>query len=192
MNYITLANLKLHLGITGSGDDTVLTNIANAVEKYVENYCGRTFTSTTYTNEEYEGTGTHQLRLKNYPIVSVSKIDYNEDYLENDSDWEQVDADDYWADGYHADRGIITANFIFDKYPSHYRITYVAGCSTIPEDLKLAIYELCGAYYNHRKNAGIDSETVGDYSVTFSNILTESKYIQDILTNYKDYSKSIL
>lgn len=191
MTYIDLASLKIYLGVIGSSDDTLLTNIANSVETFVENYTGRVFTSTTYTNEEYEGTDSFELKLKNYPIISLSYLGENENYLENENDWDTIDAEDYWIDEYSGDRGIIRANFKFAKYPHHYRVTYVAGYATIPEDLKMAIYDICGTYYNCRKTAGIDRERVGDYDVTFGKGGAVSDLAGSILTNYKDYSKNI-
>jgi hypothetical protein len=55
-----------------AGDPSAIAlSIRDAVEDYVEKYCRRTFASTTYTLEKYNGTGTKYLALKNYPILEI-------------------------------------------------------------------------------------------------------------------------
>lgn len=51
MAIITDANLKAHLGITGTQHDTIITNAANAANQAVVQFCGRTFDTTTVGSE---------------------------------------------------------------------------------------------------------------------------------------------
>lgn len=43
MAYPTATDLKDYLGITGSSEDTLLTNLITGVKEYAEHYCGRVF-----------------------------------------------------------------------------------------------------------------------------------------------------
>lgn len=48
--------------------------IRDAVEDMLEKECRRSFISTTYTLEKYNGSGTPYLYLKNYPITNVAQL----------------------------------------------------------------------------------------------------------------------
>ena len=47
-NLTTLDDVKRHLRITGSGDDTLLTDLINIVSDKIKRFTGRDFTSTQY------------------------------------------------------------------------------------------------------------------------------------------------
>jgi len=70
---ITLAQLKEWLGISGTGEDSLLNRIGAEACRRVETYCGRTFASATY-NEWLDGTGTRSLLLRNYPVTEVRRV----------------------------------------------------------------------------------------------------------------------
>jgi len=58
-----------------TGDPTAMvTLIRNAVEDAVQSYCRRTFESTAYSLERYNGTGKCNLFLKNYPITVLTRL----------------------------------------------------------------------------------------------------------------------
>lgn len=191
----TLARVKTFLGISGTSDDDLLTSLINACTDFIENYCDRRFKKTSYTNELYNGTGTNKLLLKNYPVIEgeTFKIEkrgssYNED------NWDEVESEYYHID---YDSGIVErVDDIFIKYPKHYRITYTAGydydnSSTYLEDvgagdLEYACWKLVSKAYNQRKQAGnIQSERLGDYSVTFRSEVMADPEIKSILDKYK-------
>ncbi len=48
-------------------------SVRNGVEKWVQNFCGRTFESTVY-KERYDGGGFSKLVLKNYPVTSINRL----------------------------------------------------------------------------------------------------------------------
>lgn len=49
MAYITTSELKTYLGVTGTGDDTLLGALITAAQKAVESFCRRRFEATTAT-----------------------------------------------------------------------------------------------------------------------------------------------
>lgn len=55
-------------------DSTLLSDLKEAAEALVSRYCKRTFESTAYTLEKYDGTGTQNLFLKNYPITALTRL----------------------------------------------------------------------------------------------------------------------
>lgn len=57
-----------------TGDPTaIVDSIQDEVEKLIKNYCHKDLESTTYT-EKYNGNGTRDLFVANYPITAVSRL----------------------------------------------------------------------------------------------------------------------
>lgn len=52
----------------------IISSIHLGVEQFVKTYCNRDFESTSYTLEEYSGTGGQFLFLNNFPITAVDRI----------------------------------------------------------------------------------------------------------------------
>jgi len=59
-----------------AGDPTTtVTDLRDAVEAYVTNiYCQRTFESTAYSLEKYDGKGYRTINLNNYPITLLDRV----------------------------------------------------------------------------------------------------------------------
>jgi hypothetical protein len=76
-NLITRARAIYNLNnrSTTSDEDTTLDALIAAVSKAIENYCGRTFSVTTF-DELYPGSHRRELILRNYPIASVERVAY--------------------------------------------------------------------------------------------------------------------
>jgi len=190
-----LARVKTFLGISGTSDDTLLTSLINTCTEFIENYCDRRFKQTAYTNELYNGSGINKLLLKNYPVDenSTFKLEKRSSDL-NEDDWDEVDTEYYHI---HYEKGIVeNVRNIFERYPRHYRITYTAGydydnSDTYLEgagagDLEYACWKLVSKVYQQRKQPGnVQSESLGDYSVTFRKESMADPEIKSILDKYK-------
>jgi len=183
---ISLADLKEALSITGTSDDALLTNIINRATDIIERYCnGRRFASTTYTNEEYDGTGTNYINLKHYPITSLTAYEKNTGSLGNPN-WEALESD-YIT--YLGDEGQVYYELgPFERGVKNYRFSYVAGYSTIPNDLQQACITLCSYLKNVTKGTGLRSESLGEYSYTKEedvNATIKNLGLDEILDVYK-------
>jgi len=63
------------LGVTaGSVESDNALAIRDAVEAWLQKYCNRTFESTTYTLEKYNGTGTKYLYLRQTPVTALYRV----------------------------------------------------------------------------------------------------------------------
>jgi len=173
----SLSSVKDALDITNSDDDDLLINLINASTEMIENYCGRRFTETTYTNEIYDGVASKVLLLRNWPVSSIGSLQIRSGDFDSPS-WDTIDSG-LWTlltDGGH-DRGAVYLDAGFREFPYAYRITtYTAGYNPIPDDLRQACEMLVTYLFNERKSKGIKSQTLGRYSVTFSDPL---KKIED-------------
>lgn len=178
---VTVGDAKTFLGLSGSGHDELITQLINQATDYIERKCQRRFASTAYSQEEYDGTGTVELVLKQFPVVSFTSLERNQ-VPDNTDSWETVDADDYWVENAS---GIITKTSKFYKGTRNYRVSYTAGYSTIPYDLQFACCLLVGEVFNARKGMGLRSESLGDHSVVFEATGQANPRLNEILSLYR-------
>lgn len=193
----TVARLKTFIGISSATYDTELERIVNAVSQFVQNYCDRTFVKTTYTNEIYDGTGSDRLLLKQYPVSTTDTFTLEQRTSnQNTASWDAVDSESYYV---QYTRGTVeTTGWHFADLPRHYRITYTAGydfdlAATFLEtatptagDLEYAVWKLAAdAFRNRKQGTGVESETIGEYSVRFRKSAMVDQEIRDILANYR-------
>lgn len=161
----TLDEIKAYHGMTGSAAeiDDELEAIRDRVSKIFETYCDRVFDSATYT-EYYDGGGRNMLVLKHYPITSITSI-------YDDSDW-GWGADYLVASGTYRikdDRIVMyKTGYTFYDYNQNIKITYVAGYSTVPADLKHACITETIRSYIHRKHVDEVSKSLADGSISYT------------------------
>ena len=189
----TKDRFKNYAEVSGSSDDTLITILINQITEFVENYTGRRFKQTTYTNEEYDGTGTNTLILKQYPVSTFTSLN-ERSTRQNESDWNTIDSTDYFVD---LATGIITLiPYEFIPGTKLYRATYTAGYDfdnstnfleeTEAGDIEWAAWELTKAAYNRRRQEpGISSARLGDAAVTYRKTIMEDDDIKSILDKYR-------
>ncbi len=181
MEFITVAEVKTYLGITGTGEDDNLTTIVASVNAFIPQYTNRTFDLTTYTAELYDGPGHAALHLKNYPIVSISLIEVETVEVEERTDVGEI--------GYYIkdlSSGIIYNNNLWDRGRGNTEVTYVAGyadADALPADLKHACLELASFFRNMKGKSGVASESLGSYSYSLMNnpSMMNGLFIPDIV-----------
>lgn len=193
----TLARAKNFMEIGGTVDDSLIESLINMVSDFVEKYCDRRFLQTAYSNEIYDGNGMKELLLKQYPISSSASFTLERrDTIDNNSSFTTIDSEDYFI---KYDEGIIVyVNDSFYPYPQHYRISYTAGYAfdnvtpgaTLESvgigDLEFAVWKLVNqAYKNRRISANVQSESIGDYSVTFRKQIMLDEGLKAILDKYR-------
>lgn len=170
----TLANVKLHLGVTGSGDDAILDLLRTAASDAVARYCGRAFDGGSFT--EYFDGGARLLVLANYPVQSGTEI--------------RVDPGRFFAvesilptERYvvRADRGLVTlaaggpfvAGASIHAYPQAVRVSYSTATSAVPESVLRANAELIGHWFREVKTWTATSQ---------QNVLTQTN--SGVVTEY--------
>ena len=73
-NYLTTtANFKTYIGKTDSDDDSLILSLIARATDAIEKFCNRTFNSTSH-RDRYDGDGTKELLLRNFPIISIEYI----------------------------------------------------------------------------------------------------------------------
>ncbi len=170
---LALADVKAHLKVDNTADDSYITALIVAARQYVETYLGRSLISQTwrYTLDAFpcEGFSLHwnyiegqAVQLPRPPLVSVTSItylDYSNVVQTLSPSVYQVDTDS------EPGRVIPTWGHFFPlTLPAlnAVSITYAAGygdSTTIPQGIKQAMYLIIGNWYEHR-------ESVSDKAMT--------------------------
>lgn len=162
LSLITVDEAKSWLGIVGTGEDTLLTTICNAVDTFVKKYCNREFESTTRT-EKYHGTGSRELLLREYPVAEVSSIKIN-DVAESVSDYDlDNEAGVLYSKAGNIPRGVYNV-----------QVTYTGGytAQNLPADLKMGLYLAVESLYRRYKDraVGLESQTISDWSRNYAGL----------------------
>ena len=74
MAIVTLENIRDFLDSPVASENALITTIHDAVEDSISGLCKRTFESTSYTLEAYNGTGRQLLNLNQYPVTALSRL----------------------------------------------------------------------------------------------------------------------
>lgn len=164
----TVADVKENLGIASSDSskNNLIIRKINQATGIIENYCGRRFKSTAYTDELYNGNGTDQLVLRQRPIIGSVTLESRDTSL-NEADFDTVDSELYFID---TESGILNLNFRSGGHWGRYAVTYTAGYETIPDDLAEACASLA-AYLVTNADSGsvnVSSKQEGQRKVTYS------------------------
>lgn len=186
----TKSDVKESLGIpsaTTTYDNLIIRKI-NQATRAIENYCGRRFQLTTYTNVEYSATQTDQLVLRQRPITEFTSLDIRDTTI-NEADWDTVDTQLYFV---HSNAGVLDLLFRATGHWNRYRVSYTAGYGTIPEDLAEACVSLACYYFNNAdgSDVGVQKKKEGQRELQYSNTslsfadITKQLGINEILNNY--------
>lgn len=191
----SLSDVKESLGIPSSdtSKDNLITRKINQATIAIENYCGRRFALTTYTDESYNGSQIDQIVLKNRPIVGAVSLSVRDTSL-NDNDFTDVESSLVFVD---SDSGIINLDFRAVGRWSRYSIDYSAGYTTIPADLAEAAASLAAYYVQNAdgSNIGVAEKQEGqrrlrlgnnNHTLSFANISAQLG-IDSILNSYANY-----
>lgn len=170
MSLDTLSNVKARQGVTTSADDALLDLLRESADDFIAKYCGRDFEAGTFT--EYHSGEVNVLRLRNYPVASVTSVkadrlmDFGADTL--------VPSDEYIVD---SDRGVIYCRdgpfIVGEPSPRGVQVVYVTS-TDVPNDVKEAYAVLVGHWYRHVKtqiaaqHQNVTQQTFGSTTAIFA------------------------
>jgi hypothetical protein len=149
------------LKFLGMEDDSIdkvnelIERLITAKTSAIANYIGHDFVLASDYTEYYNGDGGRRLYTDNYPINSVT-------LLNDDIDWDFDSSTDISSDDYRISndkRYILLKDDIFTEAQQNVKITYNAGYTSIPDDLKQVCVEEVSRSYNEKLNIGISSRT---------------------------------
>lgn len=184
---VTVAEYKAYAGISSTTQDTAIGIVIGKVSHLVKNICRRTFLDYVdeYKTDVFPG-GTGRLLLPETPILNVASVEFSDNYGKDYV--ELIEFEDYVVDQQQDAVEIIAYALREYKRVNAFRVTYTAGYESIPEDLKLAVFDLVGYYI--RNDAAIHShKTIGANTVQIEYITNTSlpahiKRVLDLHTAY--------
>lgn len=189
-----LSDVKESLGIASSDTsyDNLIIRKINQSTRAIEAYCGRRFKETTYTDEEYDGSGINELVLRQRPVTATQTFSLSiRNTSLNTSDWETIETDLYFVDN---NSGVVKLLFHAVGHWNRYKVTYSAGYSSIPEDLAEACASLAAYYVLNadsgsigilQKKEGMREVRYDNKAVNFSEILNQLG-IDGIINSYSN------
>lgn len=150
---ITVAQLAARLGIEGYADeDTTLQQCIDAAEAFAAAQMGRSLATAT-THTEYHDAGSRYVYVDNPPIVSVTTV-HEGAWPKGSNAASLVATDDLITatddGGQNYAAGKIECTYAYTGGMKDVKVVYVGGwdTTTLPGDVKQALLELAGYYYN--------------------------------------------
>lgn len=221
MALTTLSVIKAFLNIVDTNQDTWLTALQLAAEAAIKDYCQQNFESATYT-EYYSGSGTRAIVLRQRPVTSITSVHVDNDgnfgfgttpfpaitILESGSDY-ALDLDTgstisrsgilwrvntIWQQNERTHR----VGQLYQPYQQplgNIKVVYVAGYTTIPQDLQYAVCLMVSTYKNTATYGGvsINREKIGPleyelYRPSFYRMVAQPDFgtLRQVLHKYKE------
>lgn len=175
MSLTTTTKVKTYLGISGTTYDTLIDSLVKSVSSSIERYCKRKFERDTYT-EYFDTDGEKYLFLDNFPVASITSIQYSNGVWSNIT-WLDVNDDDYLL----SENGKIAFAYHLPSREKYLKIVYLGGFlvdfanetddtkHTLPFDLTQIATEMVAQTYNLRTTGGVQSESTEGQSITYKN-----------------------
>ena len=193
MPLTTLTDVKLALNITSAAQDDQLSTLIPSAEQVIKNYVHRDLESQTYT-QIYSGTDQRHLVLRQTPVTAITSVYEDDDAYYGQGQAPVFDSTTLLTEGidFVLDRDISTTysksgilwriGYVWPKARRHYyyrtlshepgppfgniKVTYVAGFSPIPDDIKYAVAMLVRWMQRSIQFGGqqLQRERLGDYA----------------------------
>ena len=174
MSLVTLANMKTYLGELTTDYDVFLQEQLDLYSSTVENYCGRVFTSTSYTQTYYKSDYVesipNKLVLYHYPATVLTSIEEITSVEGVDTVTTALDSYDYRTNMnigtvIKLSSGIPQGWFSYLSYEDRIEVVYTAGYTTIPLEIDATIKQLVAEQYTKKKsniplNMGPDVQSI--------------------------------
>lgn len=141
---ITLEEYKQYSTIKSPNQDADINMLIPAITQYIRTYCGRVFTDyfDVDKTEVFSG-GTVALMQKEYPLVSITSLEYSDDRGKTFRALEEYT--DFVYDMENEMIRIVGCDII-PKRINGYKLTYKAGFEDYPQEIKLACMDLVTYY----------------------------------------------
>lgn len=189
---ITLDEYKEFEGISSSNDDSRLEKLIPSVSQLVKTYCGNSIIDYYSTNrvELFSVKWNSSIvQLTESPLISIVSVEERD--RPTDAYTALTENTDYYLD-FDTDSVIRISGKIEKSWkdgPGSVKITYKAGYSETPGDLKLAIIDLVKYYIRdeHKERRSIAGATLENQGVTKLRSGDFPDHIQRVLDLYKTF-----
>lgn len=167
---LTLVDVKSHLRVVHDSDDAYITSLITSAADYIEGYHGSALALGSQTWAMYLDDFPAVVTIPIWPVQSVSSITYR------DADGTTQALTDFDADE-KGNPATITPNpgASFPQADGKFNsvtVTFTAGFTRVPGDLKQAMLLLIGHWYENREAVNVGN-IVNEYPLAFEAILNK-------------------
>jgi len=190
----TLNDYKAAEGISSPKDDARLNFLIPSVSELVKTYCGNSFVD-YYSTNKVESINvdwdTHIIQLTESPVNTIVTVEERESYGSSYNTL-TTGAYEYYLDT-ATDSVIRTTNGSYKNWrrgPGAVRVTYTAGYSVLPSDLRLAVFDLITYYLKdeHKERRSIAGASIQNQaSSSQRNNVAFPDHIKRVLDLYKNF-----
>jgi len=190
----TLNDYKAAEGISSPKDDARLNFLIPSVSELVKTYCANSFVD-YYSTNKVESINidwdTHIVQLTESPVNTIVTVEERDSYGSSYNTL-TTGAYEYYLDT-TTDSLIRTTNGSYKNWrrgPGAVRVTYTAGYSTLPSDLRLAVFDLITYYLKdeHKERRSIAGASIQNQaSSSQRNNVAFPDHIKRVLDLYKNF-----
>ena len=190
----TLNDYKAAEGISSPKEDARLNFLIPSVSELVKTYCGNSFVDYYSTNKVETFNidwNTHIIQLTESPVNTIVSVEERDSYGSAYNTL-TTSAYEYYLDT-ATDSVIRTTNGSYKNWrrgPGAVRVTYTAGYSTLPSDLRLAVFDLITYYLKdeHKERRTIAGASIQNQaSSSQRNNVAFPDHIKRVLDLYKNF-----
>ena len=195
--YVTLVEFKAYRDITTTNttDDGVLETLIEGASRFIDNFCGQFFySSTSGTVRYYTAEAAHVLFINNISVLETLKTDENEDGT-YETTWNTGQTTgDFYLMPFNASEDGKSYSWIevnpngdnsFTKARKGVEITGEWGFAAIPDEIRMACYEIVNAADKRRSGQNL----TGNAEITAAGVVISPEDItasaRAILKSYK-------
>jgi hypothetical protein len=187
LDLVTAAEYKAYYGISSTTNDGTINSLIPKVSNLVKSICRRTFLD--YVDEQkvdINRGGSNTILLTETPLLTFGSLEFSDDYGKTYT--ALVEYTDYVVDADNGSIELIVAPYQGYKRVNAYKISYTAGYTELPQDLKLAIFDMI-SYYIRNEAAVHSQKAIGSNSVQIEYITTTSlpSHIRRVLDLHTAY-----
>ena len=192
---VTLAQYKEAEGISTPKEDLRLNSIIPSVSQLVKTYCGNTFVD-FYSSNKTETFNidwdTYSVQLTESPVNAIVSVEERESYSASYNTL-TTGSYEYFLDTSTDSIFRTTGTGRYQNWQkgvAAVRVVYTAGYSAVPEDLKLAVFDLVTYYLKdeHKERRTLAGATVQNQaSSSQRNNVAFPDHIKRVLDLYKNF-----
>ena len=189
---ITLAEYKEAEGIASPKEDLRLASLVPSVSQLVKTYCGNSIIDYYSTNKVETFNidwGTHVVQLTESPVNTVVSVEKRDSVTES---YTTVPTTDYYLDT-TTDSVLYVTGSTYKHWPmgaGAVKVTYTAGYSACPSDLKLAVVDLVTYYLKdeHKERRTLGGASIQNQSTSsVRESVAFPDHIKRVLDMYKNF-----
>ena len=189
-NLITLADYKQIEGLTNPKDDFRINQMIDSVSQLVKTYCGNSIVDHYSTNKVEEFNidwHTHIIQLTESPVNTIVSVEKRDSVT---ASYTTVPTTDYYLDK-STDSVLYVTGSTYKNWPrgaGSVKVTYTAGYSVCPVDLRLAVVDLIKYYMKdeHTPRRTLSGATV-ENQIGRGDSVAFPDHIKRVLDMYKNF-----